>query len=69
MTERVQVTTRISPDSRRGWDRACLAAGVTMTALMEAIGLDLLEHGIRSDAGREMVERARQIDLERRSRR
>jgi hypothetical protein len=40
-----------------------------MAALTEAIGLELLEHGVRSDVGREVVERARQIDLERRSRR
>jgi hypothetical protein len=69
VTNRVQVTTRISLDARRGWDRGCLAGGVTMTALMEAIGLELLEHGVRSDVGHEVVERARQIDLERRSRR
>ena len=62
-----RISAQLSPEGRRGWDRATTAGGVTLTALMEALGLMLDE---RSNwLPPEAVERARLIDRERNSRR
>lgn len=66
---RIKVTLRVTDDAHRGWERTTLHYGVTLTALYEAVGLELLEHGVTTPVGMSVVERARQIDLERRSRR
>ena len=63
----MKVSLRLTEDARRGLDRAAARAGVSLTALLEAFGLLLLEQpDLLLD---EAVERARQIDAERRSRR
>lgn len=64
-----KVTTRLSDRSRSGWEKACLRAGVTLTALIEATGLELHNGPIDStERGARIVELARQIDLDRRAR-
>lgn len=60
---------RLSDDARRGWDRTCVKYGVTLTALLEAMGRELDTLGITTDRGAVVVEEARRIDQERRSRR
>lgn len=60
---------RLSFEARRGWDRFCREQGVTLTAFVEAIGLELDERGMVEGRGPQVVERARQIDTERRNRR
>lgn len=68
MAERITVTVRLSPDSRRGWERAALRGGVTLTALVEAIGMTLLDQdGTVTNAA--VLTLARMIDQERRNRR
>jgi hypothetical protein len=66
-----QMTLRLSDEARAGWDRACGMAGVTLTALVEAIGLELHRTGGKAlgDRGPDLVEAAKAIDLERRRRR
>lgn len=65
---RVHVTVRLSPEARKGWEMAALQGGVTLTALVEAIGQTLLEQkgGLTNAA---VLTLARKIDLERRTRR
>lgn len=58
---------RISDDARRGLDRVATRYGVTLTALLEAMGRYLDEDPTRVHQG--VIETARQIDFERRSRR
>jgi hypothetical protein len=58
---------RLTDDAAAGWDRLCTRRGVTMTALIEALGRSLNEgeEWVPDDA----IRRAREIDRERRSRR
>lgn len=61
-----EVRARLSDEGYRGWDRTVTREGVTLTALVESIGREL-------DAGswhppRRMIDEARKIDRERRSR-
>lgn len=61
---------RLSPEARRGWDRLSSEEGVSLTALIEALGLELDEHRAPTDPyGWTVVERARRIDHERGTRR
>lgn len=70
MAERVKVTLRLTPEARMGYERVCEAEGVTLAALVEAIGLTFYESGVTKLPAAQMVlDRARGIDLERRSRR
>lgn len=70
VAERITVTNRLSPEARRGFDRACRIAGVTMTAMLEALGRELDRDPHRLlDRGSDIMELAREIDLERRHRR
>jgi hypothetical protein len=58
---------RLTDASAQAWDRLCTRRGVTLTALLEALG-QLAAEGetwVPDDA----VERARDIDRDRRSRR
>lgn len=58
---------RISDEARRGFDRLATRHGVTLTALLEALG-QLVE--AQPDAlPPEVIDAARRIDFERRSRR
>lgn len=61
---------RLSEESRRGWDKVALANGVSLTAFIEAIGLDMAERGIAVEnrQGHDIIARARAIDQERRGR-
>ncbi len=58
---------RLTDDARAGWDRLCAAERVTMTALVEAIGLELGDG--RNVVTRRAIDRAADIDRERKSRR
>lgn len=70
MAERIAVTIRLSPEARRGWDKVTVAQGVTLTALVEAIGLVFDETGLSLlPAAGMVVARAMAIDAERRERR
>jgi hypothetical protein len=70
MPDTTTVTMRLTPGARAGYEKVCLAQGVTLTALMEAIGCVFLESGVRELPAAQMVlDRARMIDAERRSRR
>lgn len=70
MAERITISLRLTPEAHRGLMRACEAAGVTMTALLEAIGLELARNpGSLGERGPDIVAAARQIDQERRNRR
>jgi hypothetical protein len=65
-----KVTVRLSGEARDGWERVCEAEGVSLTALMEAIGCVFWETGVTQlPASRMVLERARHIDMERRTRR
>jgi hypothetical protein len=70
VAERVKVSIRLTEEAHAGWARACANSGVTMTALIEAIGLEL--HRTPSalgDRGPDILAAARAIDHERGSRR
>ena len=71
LVEREVITAKISHQAAEGWRKFCAENGVTLTALIEVAGLDLAqETSPPSVAARvRMVQRARVIDLERRSRR
>lgn len=70
MAERRKITLRLSPEAHDGLQRACLAAGVTMTALFEAVGLELDRNPASlGERGPDVLTAARQIDQERRNRR
>lgn len=70
MAERSRVSIRLSDEAHRGLDTACQGAGITLTALIEAIGLTAArEPSALTDRGPDIIELARAIDLERRNRR
>lgn len=58
---------RLSDDAREGWDRVCTDERVTLTALMEAAGLELAEG--RTAVSARTIRRAAAIDRARASRR
>lgn len=60
-------SVRLTADASRAWDSACTRKGVSMTALMEALGERLTDG--QDWVPDEAVDRARQIDRQRRSRR
>lgn len=63
---RHEIRARLSEPSWRAWDRLVTAEGVTMTALCEALGLEL--HEGRWRPTERVLARARRIDRDRRSR-
>lgn len=64
-----KLSLRLSDEARAGFERGCLAYGVSVTALVEAIGLKLYEDAKAMGArGEDVVDLARQIDAERRQR-
>lgn len=65
--ERRTLQLRVTEEARSGWDRLATEERVTMTALVEAIGLDLAE-GRTVVPGR-TIRRAASIDRARSSRR
>ena len=62
-----QTSVRISDDARRGFDRLATSQGVTLTALLEALGQRVETQPDVIPA--EVIDAARRIDFERRSRR
>lgn len=67
MAERRVTPIRLTEHARAGWDRFCTTERITLTALTEAIGLELAEgHDVIPPA---VVERAATIDRHRKSRR
>ena len=61
-----QVFGRVTDDARRGFGRACHSGGVTMAALLEALGRALLDDPTVIPP--EVYEEARTVDIERGSR-
>ncbi|MEM9971718.1 MAG: hypothetical protein AAF762_11565 [Pseudomonadota bacterium] len=70
-SKRIIVSARVSEDSANGWHDFCNNNGVSLSALLEAAGLQLAEETFPPsvDARQRMVEHAREIDIARRSRR
>jgi hypothetical protein len=67
MADRSRPNIRLTEPARAGWDRLCTTERVTLTGLMEAIGLELAEgHHIIPAS---VIERAATIDRNRKSRR
>lgn len=62
----MQIKGRLTEASGRAWDKVATTEGVTMTALLEALGR-ALESGAWKPS-RRVIEEARRIDAERRSR-
>lgn len=58
---------RLTFDARRGWDRVCRDNGVSLTALVEAIGLEMDDR--HQPIPPEVIELARTIDHDRKTRR
>lgn len=67
MAQRRRWPVRLTDEARAGYDRICLAHGLTETALAEAIGLAFATGKLKPSA--EVIREARRIDVERRSRR
>jgi hypothetical protein len=63
MAKRILLQVRLTEDARAGLDRIASRRGVTITALFEAIGQ------LQPPIDDEVVDLARSIDRERRSRR
>lgn len=67
MADRTRPNLRLTDEARDGFDRFCTTERVTLTALVEALGLELAA-GRRAIAT-SVVERAAAIDRQRKSRR
>lgn len=64
-----RLTVRLGREARRGWQKASRQTGCSITAILEAIGRDLDHNPDRLlERGSDLIEAARQIDLERRGR-
>jgi hypothetical protein len=65
------LSAKISKRSAEGWKRFCHGNGISLTAMIEVAGLQLADEQVppRIEARVEMVKQAREIDIERRSRR
>ena len=70
MSERKVISAKISTRSLEGWRTFCMKNGVSLTALIEVAGLQLAEesHPPTVQARVRMVEDARKVDIERRTR-
>ncbi len=68
--DREVLSVKISKKSIDGWRDFCMHGGVSLTALIEVIGRELAEETMppKTPARMEMIKKARQIDMERRSR-
>ena len=64
------VSAKLSKEAAEGWQKFCHANGVSLSAMMEVAGLQLGEEDSppRNPTRVGMVELARSIDIERRSR-
>lgn len=61
-----EIRARLSDEAKAAWERLCISEGVTITALIEALGRDLDEGGWTPS--RRVFSEARRIDRARRSR-
>ena len=63
-------TARISRRAAAGFRSFCAAHGITVTGFLEVAGRELAAESpeVRVEMRREMIEMARRVDLERRSR-
>ena len=68
--EREILSVKISKKSIEGWRDFCAHGGISLTALVEVAGLQLANETMppKVQARIEMIKKAREIDLERRSR-
>lgn len=62
-----RVSIRLSDEAHQGWDREATRNGVTLTALIEALGQALCDG--KRPIPATILDAARAIDFERRSRR
>lgn len=75
MEDRWRVTVRLTEEAHSGWVDASFRRGVTIAALMEAIGIFMARHPVEPqepplvDIRDEVVNQARLVDAERRKRR
>lgn len=65
-----KIDVRVSEKARRGWDTVAREHDVTLSALIEAIGVKLADDNVRHDMEwvDGLFELAREIDRERRAR-
>ncbi|MEM7411107.1 MAG: hypothetical protein AAF430_12800 [Myxococcota bacterium] len=65
------LSARVSPEAAAGWRDFCARAGVSLAAFMEVAGRELAGETFPPSvaARRRMVDAAREVDRERRSRR
>ena len=74
MTDKKQtretLTAKISTESARGWKDFCNSNGISLTAMIEVAGLELAQetNPPTVQARISMIEKARAIDIARRSR-
>ncbi len=70
-TDRETLSAKITSDAYDGWRTFCHQNGVSVTAMVEVAGRELaLQTNPRNVLARkEMIEKARAIDIERRARR
>lgn len=61
-----RISARLSEHAGAGWDRTATREGVTLTALLEALGLDLADDHWKPP--RRVIDEARRIDRDRRNR-
>lgn len=68
--EREMLTAKVSRRAAEGWRTFCLAHGVSLTAILEVAGRELLAETMPpTEEGRQrMVAKAREVDMRRRSR-
>jgi len=66
--KRPEIRARLTPEARAAWDRVCGRHGVTLTTLVQALG-ERLDAGDDEWITPDVVDRARQLDRERYSRR
>lgn len=69
--EREVVSGRVSARSAEGWRKFCRQNGISLAAFLEAAGLALAQESFPPSVKerQKLVEKAREVDLERRSRR
>lgn len=66
---RETLSAKISSESATGWRNFCFTHGITLTAMLEVAGTELSkETNPPIEARRVMIEKAREIDRERRMR-
>ncbi|MCU7933209.1 MAG: hypothetical protein KZQ90_20640 [Candidatus Thiodiazotropha sp. (ex Codakia rugifera)] len=68
--ERIVISAKISKDAAEGWRNFCDGNGISLTAMLEVAGLDLLKETVppRIKERLRMVDDAREVDRLRRMR-